>query len=644
MSWLKKLHETYENCAGRIGRLETIGKKGKQTCLLPIFHTTQNAQIEITIDLEGRFKRAAIIPKNEASTIIPCTEESGGRTSGPVPHPLCDKLQYIAGDYHYFAGNGTDSLHKAYLQGLSDWCSSSYTHPKVEAVYAYVKNRTTIADLCKVGILQLDPNTNTIVSKWNNLQVEVPLIFKVMPNKTNPLEAFIRWSVEDKGIPQTALSTDLTIWKSWEQFYSSTQKTFGFCYVTATSVPIVKNHPAKLRNAGDKAKLISANDKSGFTYRGRFSDPDGRQVCGIGFEVSQKAHNALRWLTARQGYLDDSLVILAWSTRGLAIPDPLADSRALFESDNFETKDDLVSSADTFYTAEDFAFRLNKKISGYAANLGNAHNIIILGLDSATPGRLSVIYYRELTASDFLNQVEMWHTDCSWLQNYGKNFHFIGAPSPRDIAEMAFGKKVNEAGRKRIVRQLLPCILENAPIPQYLLDNCVRRASNRHSIEDGEWEKALGIACALFRKYYKHKRIYQMYLELDYVSRDYLYGRLLAIAEHIERSALKPDEKRMANAARLMQRFANHPYTTWREICIALQPYKTRLLSSKPGLLFKLEKELDTVTTAFTPHTFTAPDKLSGEFLLGYHCQRLALRTKPEQMDSEVSIDESNVN
>jgi len=42
----------------------------------------------------------------------------------------------------------------------------------------------------------------------------------------------------------------------------------------------------------------------------------------------------------------------------------------------------------------------------------------------------------------------------------------------------------------------------------------VRRASSRQGIENWEWEKALGIACALYR--YQHKeRSYSMALERD---------------------------------------------------------------------------------------------------------------------------------
>ncbi|WLE98107.1 MAG: type I-C CRISPR-associated protein Cas8c/Csd1 [Candidatus Electrothrix communis] len=35
---------------------------------------------------------------------------------------------------------------------------------------------------------------------------------------------------------------------------------------------LTASHPAKVRHTGDKAKLISANDMAGFTFRGRFTD------------------------------------------------------------------------------------------------------------------------------------------------------------------------------------------------------------------------------------------------------------------------------------------------------------------------------------------------------------------------------------
>ena len=56
-----------------------------------------------------------------------------------------------------------------------------------------------------------------------------------------------------------------------------------------------------------------------------------------------------------------------------------------------------------------------------------------------------------------------------------------------------------------------------------------------------------------------------MTLERERRSRDYLYGRLLALAEHMEARALYVGgERRATSAEKLMQRFADRPYSTWR--------------------------------------------------------------------------------
>lgn len=130
-----------------------------------------------------------------------------------------------------------------------------------------------------------------------------------------------------------------------------------------------------------------------------------------------------------------------------------------------------------------------------------------------------------------------------------------------------------------------------------------------------------------------------MALEQDRTTRDYLYGRLLAIAEHIEGRALHlAGEKRDTNAAKLMQRFADRPYSTWRTIELSLGPYKTRLRAKRSSFLSEMEKQLDEVNGKFQTHDFLDDRKLSGEFLLGYHCQRQTLWAKPEtEKDEEMA-------
>jgi CRISPR-associated protein Csd1 len=121
-----------------------------------------------------------------------------------------------------------------------------------------------------------------------------------------------------------------------------------------------------------------------------------------------------------------------------------------------------------------------------------------------------------------------------------------------------------------------------------------------------------------------------MSLETDNNSRDYLYGRLLAIAEHIEMRALfLADERRDTNAARQMQRFADFPFSTWKNLELAITPYKSQLRSKRGALLKRLESELDEVMTKFSSADFKSDTRLSGEFLLAYHCQRAELWKDP---------------
>jgi len=616
MSWIEKLHKTYEN------NTSAIGDKNDKTPLLPVSHTTQNAQVTIVIDGAGKFIRALLVPKLEARTIIPATEESAGRTNGPVPHPLCDKLQYVAADYETYGGS-KQACYSNYAKQLGEWCSSAFSHKKVCAVRDYVSSGHVIADLIKEKILHVDDN-GKLNNKSDMEGSDIPEIFKLLQGGNEQADAFIRFSVESPGDPESDLWSVPSVWDSWSQYYETLKTDKGLCFVTGEEAFLADQHPAKIRNSGDSAKLISSNDLSGFTFRGRFTS--AAEACGVGFKATQKAHSALRWLIARQGRRPGDLAVVAWAVSGVNIPDPLADTFSLLFGGG-----DEMPAIEGGYTAQHTGTQLSKLIGGYSAKLGTTDEVVVLALDSATPGRMAIIYYRELTGSEFLERVQAWHADCCWRQYFGKNRVFVGAPAPRDIAETAFGRRLDDKLRKATVERLLPCIIDGAPIPRDLVESCVRRASNRNGIDNWEWEKALGIACALYRKS-NEKEGYRMALDESRNTRDYLYGRLLALADSLEQWALsKAGEDRQTNAARLMQRFADHPYSTWRTIELSLAPYKARL----GGQSRKRQALIDEVHSMFDPtEDYTSDKKLSGEFLLGYHCQRADLRKGKPDPDS----------
>ena len=619
MSWLLKLFETYERCAGH----EPDGAPK----LMPIGHTPQQAHIEVTLDGLGNFRRAQVIPKVE--TVIPATEKSANRTMGEAAHPLADKVQYVAKDYPAFGGK-KKGYFPCYLEQLEAWCASSSTHPKARAVLAYVRKGTVVSDL--VGQQLLIARNGVLLTNWDGDGPEPP-IFRQLTAKNDGGEkskdqgdALIRWVVETApGEPATDTWTDRSLHLAWENFYASQQTRRGTCAVTGSLESLVASqHPAKLRNAADKAKLLSSNDTSGYTFRGRFHDAG--EALSVGFEVTQKAHNALRWLIARPGaYRHAEQVIVSWSVGGEDIPDPFMDSLRLTKALS------LPSGTAPADTAQAFAVRLKRSLAGYGSKLDPGSDIVVMGLDSTSgmQGRMAITYYRELKGSEFLERIEAWHTKVAWHQNFGKDHHFTGAPAPKDIVEAAFGRRVDGRLLKSTIERLLPCIVDGQVIPHDLVLATSRRASNRTAFkptERWEWEKCLGIACALFKGYHT-ERNYQMALEPDRTTRDYLYGRLLAIAENIESYALSVGgEPRDTNAARLMQRFSDKPFSTWKTIETSLVPYKSRLRAKRGGWLFKREQLLDDTMAKFKADDYVNDAPLTGEFLLGYHCQRQDLR------------------
>jgi len=633
MSWMQKLYETYENCQSMIGKVASE----REVPLLPTCHTTQKAQIEIVIDQNGDFRRARIIPKDEARTIIPCTESSGGRTSGEASHPLCDKLQYVAQDYTKYGGD-KKSYFASYQAGLENWCKSESGHPKAQAILKYIQKGRVVEDLIRFKTLVTGVDRK-LIEKPEKRDKNVPDIFKVLKDQT---EAFVRWEVEIPGDSCSKVWEDKALWISWIRYYSNAKQNKALCYVTGEELLLADQHSAKLRNDGDKAKLISSNDTSGFTFRGRFEDAN--QACGVGFEVSQKAHSALRWLISRQGYRSGDQAIVAWATSGKQIPDPLSDPLSILGEEELAMDDSDVVS-----TAQNIALKFNKKMAGYKADLGDTSGVVVMGLDSATPGRMAITFYRELTGSEFLSRIEQWHETCAWVHDYrftenkGNKktkrtyLRFVGAPAPRDIVEAIYGNRVDDKLKKATVERLLPCIIDGQKIPRDIVDSAIRRACNRAGMEEWEWNKTLSIACTLYRKF-NEKEDYSMALDETRKTRDYLYGRLLAAADCLERFALFTSEKkRETNAARLMQRFAERPCSTWKTIELSLIPYKARL----GGRAKKYQDVIDKAMNLFDPVTdFTNDKPLCGEFLLGYHCQREDLKPKK---DEPKSIDDDNL-
>ncbi|MBU5444856.1 type I-C CRISPR-associated protein Cas8c/Csd1 [Paenibacillus sp. MSJ-34] len=614
MSWLLNLFETYQSNLDRVGEIE---KKynGQEYTLLPISHTTQNAHIEVAITEDGNFHSAIVIDKEDASTLIPCTEKSASRAGSVIaPYPLHDKLSYVAGDFATYGGEiKEEEPFSHYIEALKNWAESPYAHSKVKSIYRYLSKRRLIQDLIVQRILYVDGN-NRFMEKWEG-QGERPPIFSVVAGGQE--SAFVRFNVYSPG--EEVLSPvwkDSGMYDSFIKYYENLLGGEDICYVTGRKLPSTDRHANKIRNAADKAKLISANDTSGFTFRGRFTTSN--EAASISYEVSQKAHNALKWLIHRQGKTIDQRVFLVWGNDSLDIPDPSEDTYSISPAS-------APVAVKKSNTNQEYASQVSKALDGYRNDLSGKSDVNIMVLDSATTGRMAVLYYRNMDKELYLDRLKKWHTACAWLHRYRKNeqgefIEFYGAPATKDIAFAAYGPRAGDKLVKGLMERMLPCIVDGVKIPQDILTSAFRRASNPVSMEKWEWEKTLSIACALINK----EEGLKLALDKENDDRSYLFGRLLAVADVLERRALG-DETRSSNAIRYMNSFSMHPERTWMTIQKSLQPYQARL-GTKATYLTKI---IDEIASKFKTEDFNNKP-LSGKYLLGFYSQRHELYQKKE--------------
>ncbi len=612
MSWTNELYQIYEHNCGR--KFEPGEPR-----MLPISHSTANAQIEITIDEDGVFLHTAAVDKSDAETIIPVTEDSGARSSGICPMPLADKLVYIAGDYSsYTAGKRADNVEffSAYMKQLAKWKESAYSHAAVRAVYDYLARCSLMKDLISSGILQTDPESGKLLEKAKITGIAQE-------------DAFVRFIVRYRDpAAESRTWKDGTLYDSFAQFNSSEMGNEQLCYAKGSIEAVTYKHPSKVRHSGDKAKLISSNDESGFTYRGRFSGKE--EALSVSYDFSQKAHNALKWLIIKQGIRFDTMTLVVWASALQPLP-PIEKNLAEWY-DPFE--EDQVQSPDTMPAYREL---LKKMIFGYKDTMQPNTKVMLMGLDAATTGRLSVSAYAELEDAQFFRNLQQWHSETAWMRwSKQHKSNCFNSFSVYEIIRSAYGTEQNglldcskELMRDTTLR-LLPCIMEGRKIPRDLIQNLCRRASNPLAYDKSYNHRiVLETACAMVRKEYLDygKGELTMAFDPNETDRSYLFGCLLAIADKAESDTYDKDDrdKRITNARRYWSAFASRPSQTWRVIEERLRPYLDKL---DGGSRTFYEIQLGEIMSKISPADFADNSRLSPLYLIGYHHYNAKLYTK----------------
>lgn len=583
MAWLKTLAETYDVYSDLAGV-----EKNAQAVLLPISHSTLNAQIEVKIDKDGNFEDADKLEKGkDVVTVIPVTEDSAARSSGIAPHPLCDKLCYIAGDYTAYTGDDKENYFEAYMAQLREWAESDDAHPMVKAIRQYLEKKSLIQDLVRSKALKLDENGK--------------LTDDVKIQGQGQTGANVRFIVLGGFLPAEVWKNQ-ELYQCYSRYYQKKAGEKRLCYASGKEEASSGKHPSKIRNSADKAKLISGNDETGFTYRGRFCTKE--EAVSVGYDASQKAHNALRWLIQKQGYTRDESAIVCWIVnRDMPIPDPMKNSVDAFcDMDDFEEIDMVQPPGFQKHdTGKYFAEQFRNAVNGYIGKIKEDDKVAVIALDAATTGRLAVVYYDEMGGKQYIDAILHWQRHCSWHRSIKvgkteedrKRMTCECSPSPRDIALAAFGIQRSEwleADSKVIratVKRLLPCITQTGvSIPDDIIRAATKRASMPQTMSEFIWyNDVLCVACAMIRyKYEERGGTMENFLKDNADDRNVLFGRLLAVYDYMEQRAMfeydengKVKERRPTNAKRYWNAYSSRPAKTSKTIKQNLIPYEKKL-------------------------------------------------------------------
>ena len=640
MNWkeaLIRLYESNESIAGVEKRVKNENdktdsdKEGKKVVLAPLYHDVYKAEYEVHLDQNGELITISVVPKYDQESVIPVSIESASRTStANSPHSLSDQLVYLSDHWK-------PEKYKKYIACLEGWCNSPFSHPKLKAVLTYIKKNSLLTDINHILHVELsDSNLKKLEKIIVRFRVSIP----------NDTEDSACWK-------------DLSLFDCYIHYVRSDDSLQeSLCYITGQQMICTNKHPKKLLPQSENAKLISSNDDTNFTYRGRFIND--LQAATIGYESSQKIHLALKWIFSKQGSHRFGNYFVAWETDLVSMPeisDGTSDFLIIDDGEDLGLSDgsqnELMPDSTGYIKARSF----NQALAGYRLRITNQSQMVLMTFDVITNGRISITGFREMATSRYLENIEYWHNKCSWRHSFydnKKRVYYNGIPSLYDCIRLIYGrengannpkielksksKKINPV-LKQAFQRLLPCILDRKQIPVDIVRTAIQRASSPMSYQRYNWEQVLAVACSLVRKYYfeksKHKEDYTMDLDETCTDRNYLYGRLLAVADRVEwRTFDQKDDRRQTNAKRFMSSFAKRPFQVWPKIAEKIEPYLMKL--SKPERLIYLQL-LESIHNQFTDtQQFARNEPLNGLYLLGFHCQAMSMRKDENSSDNKL--------
>lgn len=620
----KRAIETYDNYE----KIGIVGEYGiAETLFAPKYHVDKSGDtIEVSISMSGEFIDAKV---EKQAFIIPVTLLSEFRTSNNEANPFSDELQYVA-PLKKGEAQAREEKHEKYMNELKEWALSPHAPEKVQAVYKYMEKETLCDDLVTKKDFSALGSTNKLVSKYKKYYVLWRVV--INPQNESNKENYISECWKDKNLFKQYIEYySGKLDREYEKEYFTDgkySKKSPLCMITGErKIPAIKH-----KKISGSLGLISSNDTENFTYLGRFTDD--KQALSIGYEASQKAHNALRWI---YNNFQQTIDVDA--------------------STKFVSKMICWSPQPKEIDEDDYRHAVLKKPATMrAAEIRNEFDvldeIVIAIMSQTSKGRFALVYYNDLNAYEYANRIENWDKWCSW------NYRDCGIqnPSLEMIVRCAMGSEKQSDDNKvtkerfsinsKILKNerfhLLQCRLDGRKMPYHIVRNLYENASNPLNYSKEVLDYLGYVACAVIRKYrYDYfKEEWSVQLDMECKNRNYLWGRMLALLEKAEKDTYSEGEGRVPYAIQHQMAFSKKPYSEFKNIQEHWRnAYYGKLKYSSREFYDKAMTEIMVKLYEYPENEWNKP--LDETYLMGYYCQRKELYTKKEEKkDGEENIGE----
>lgn len=632
MGFLNDLITTYDSVIGH----EPDGMEK----IAPIAHqyrSTTEGVIDVTINTDGELvePKFGIDSKCNERMLIAMTEKSSARTSSAAavtPHGINDKLRFMTRKYR--------KSYESYRKQLQEWCDSDHSCIQARAVLKHITAHDIVDEMLSGNYLP-QKNGTVNVDKYKDY--------------------IVRWRVPvEDGYSETWKNAQ-TI-KSWTAFYSRKHLVSSehiLDCIDGNEADRESIH-AKPISAYGNSKLISTAIKEDkvLHFKGeRFTSES--QLPQIGYKNSQKLHNALSWLVDTQGIKISKQSLPCCTTDNK--PKYLVCWRPEIpqdESSGFQLGFLMGRSLDRIPKYTTYISQMKALIAGTGSPAFSNKKVSLFMIDRSSDGRFSPVMYRSFTSMEFIDRIRQWHNDCAWFSYNRESEKYEMRPvNLFEIAKCVYGvQRIDEKSSqpyldvddhvfKDTINVLLSSVIDGRSIPDSLMKKLTsqvmpERFSGNKGHEMQLFNEILRTACALLHWIHmrnnKERGERDLGLDRDNCSRDYLYGRLLAVYDRIENTALnrrtQTDENgkidhRDTNAMRLWSAFVAHPSACAANLQKCVMPY----LSSLPyGLRTYYQNELTEIYNKLAEAKLSRRP-LSPEYLHGFYLERAELTGKRNQ-------------